>query len=96
MLEAAACGTPCLTLVLVENQLEQALRLVSSGAAALVEPADLDGTLRAIREMDDDARQEQSRRAQQVIDGYGALRIAFHVRALLDSRVRQRARSAAR
>jgi spore coat polysaccharide biosynthesis predicted glycosyltransferase SpsG len=96
MLEAAACGTPCLALVLIENQRQQALRLESSGAVVLVEPADADGTRRAVRELGDRARQEQSRRAQQAVDGYGALRIAFHVKALIEPHVRDRERSAAR
>jgi spore coat polysaccharide biosynthesis predicted glycosyltransferase SpsG len=83
MLETAACGTPCIALVLAENQRGQVLRLASSGAAVTVDPADLEGTLAAIRTLDRDARRQLSRRAQQAVDGYGALRIAFHIEALL-------------
>jgi spore coat polysaccharide biosynthesis predicted glycosyltransferase SpsG len=83
MLETAACGTPCIALVLAENQRGQALRLASSGAVVAVDPADLEGALAAVGALDGDARRELSRRAQQAVDGYGALRIAFHIEALL-------------
>jgi spore coat polysaccharide biosynthesis predicted glycosyltransferase SpsG len=83
MLEAAACGTPCVSLVLAENQREQALRLAASGAVVLVEPPSADRVLAVIDDLDPSARQELSRRAQDTVDGYGALRIAYQVEALL-------------
>src|SRR5262249_61873295 len=76
MLEAAACGTPCISLVLAENQREQTLRLASSGAVVLVDPPDVDRILVAIDELDPAARQELRRRPQDAGDGYGALRMA--------------------
>ena len=83
MLEAAACGTPCLTLVLAENQREQALSLGASGGVVLVDPATVEGVLAATRDLDPAFRHELSRRAQDAVDGYGALRIAYHVEQLL-------------
>jgi spore coat polysaccharide biosynthesis predicted glycosyltransferase SpsG len=83
MLETAACGTPCIALVLAENQREQALSLASSGAVVLVDPATVDGVLTAILHLDPGARGELSRRAQDAVDGRGALRIADHVERLL-------------
>jgi len=83
MLETAACGTPCIALVLAENQREQGLGLASAGGVVLVEPAGVDGVLAAIRDLDPAARQELSRRAQDAVDGRGALRIAHHVEELL-------------
>jgi len=83
MLETAACGTPCIALVLAQNQRGQTLRLASSGAIVAVDPADLAGTLAAIRALDRDVRRKLSRDAQQTVDGCGALRIAFHIEALL-------------
>jgi len=83
MLEAAACGTPCLTLVLAENQRGQAFRLESSGAVVVVDPPDIDRIVAAIRGLDASARQELSRRGQLAVDGEGARRIAHHVETLL-------------
>ena len=83
MLETAACGTPCLTLVLAENQRNQAVALASSDAVVLVDTA-ADATVAALCELDVVARRDLSRCAQQAVDGHGAHRIAFHVGALLD------------
>ncbi len=79
MLETAACGTPSLVLILAENQREQARRLASSGAVVLVERADAETVVAAIDGLDAAARDELGRCAQRVVDGYGALRIAFHI-----------------
>jgi spore coat polysaccharide biosynthesis predicted glycosyltransferase SpsG len=85
MLETAACGTPCLALVLAENQRDQALRLASLGATRLVDPARVDAVLATVRELATDLapRRELSRDAQRAVDGYGALRIAYQVEAFL-------------
>jgi spore coat polysaccharide biosynthesis predicted glycosyltransferase SpsG len=83
MLESAACGTPCISLVLAENQREQALRLASTGAVVFVDPPDVNGVLAAVRAVGAAGRDELSRRAQDAVDGNGALRIAYHVESLL-------------
>ena len=83
MLETAACGTPSLVLIVAENQREQARRLASSGAVVLVERADAETVVAAIDGLDAAARDELGRCAQRVVDGYGALRIAFHVEPLI-------------
>jgi UDP-2,4-diacetamido-2,4,6-trideoxy-beta-L-altropyranose hydrolase len=86
MLEAAACGTPCLALPLVDNQREQAGRLVELGAVRLVDPPTTPAIVDAANELVDDveARRALSRKAQLAVDGYGALRVAFHLSRLLE------------
>ena len=83
MLESAACGTPCIALVLAENQRAQALALGSTGAVTVLDPPGADGVLAALRQLDLTARNELSRRAQEAVDGFGALRIAAAIEALL-------------
>jgi len=51
MLEAAACGTPCVALALVDNQRRQALRLAALGAVRLVDPPGVSGVVAAAREL---------------------------------------------
>lgn len=79
MLEAAACGTPCVALVLAENQRAQATALASEGA---VELADVDTLGSAIGRLDHERRRALSERAQASVDGYGALRVAFRIAEL--------------
>jgi spore coat polysaccharide biosynthesis predicted glycosyltransferase SpsG len=85
MLETAACGTPCIALVLAENQRSQARKLASLGAIQAVEPADVDGVVAEVLDLASDVakRRALSDHAQRAVDGYGALRVAFHVEALL-------------
>ena len=88
MLEAAACGTPCVALAVVENQRQQVLRLAALNAVRPVYPPDVTGAVAAARALAGDvvARGELSRNGQRVVDGYGALRVAFHVGGLLEER----------
>ena len=84
-LEAAATGTPSIVRALVENQAGNVRALAEAGAALPVESA-AGGLPAALEELAGDAetRATLSRRAQAAVDGYGALRIAFHVERLLD------------
>jgi UDP-2,4-diacetamido-2,4,6-trideoxy-beta-L-altropyranose hydrolase len=89
MLEAAACGTPCVALSLADNQWKQARRLAALRAVTLVDPPATSAVVAAVRELAEDAdtRRELSRNGQQAVDGYGALRVAFHIdRLLVESR----------
>jgi UDP-2,4-diacetamido-2,4,6-trideoxy-beta-L-altropyranose hydrolase len=81
MLEAAAAGTPCIALPLVDNQRRQAERLAEAGAVRLVDPPDPEAVAVAARALADDpeARRRLSRVGQQTVDGYGALRVAFAI-----------------
>ena len=87
LLEAAACGTPTAVVVLAENQRRQAQRLAEAGAARLVDPPDPEQLAAAVSELAGDAagRDELARSAQLAVDGFGALRVAFHVARLLES-----------
>jgi UDP-2,4-diacetamido-2,4,6-trideoxy-beta-L-altropyranose hydrolase len=86
MLEAAACGTPCIALSLVDNQQAQARRLAEIGAVWLVDPPTKPAVVAAARELvsDVDARSALSREGQLAVDGYGALRVAFHLSRLVE------------
>jgi UDP-2,4-diacetamido-2,4,6-trideoxy-beta-L-altropyranose hydrolase len=86
MLEAAACGTPCIALPLVDNQRDQARRLAELGAVRLVDPPEAREVVAAAQELvaDVEARRELSRNARSAVDGYGALRVAFHVARLVE------------
>lgn len=88
MLEAAAAGTPCIALPLVENQRRQAARLAELGAVALVDPPTPDGVTDSCSKLahDAEARCRLSRDGQVAVDGYGALRVAFEIARLGDSR----------
>jgi spore coat polysaccharide biosynthesis predicted glycosyltransferase SpsG len=83
MLESAACGTPCLVLILADNQRAQARSLAAHGAVVLAEPQNAESVAAAVASLDAEARDELSRCAQRVVDGYGALRIAFHIDVLV-------------
>ncbi len=81
MLEAAATGTPSLVLEGAPNQRPQIAGLVAREAILLVEedeiPAALEGVLGSASQ-----RRELSRRAQEAVDGQGALRIARELAAM--------------
>ena len=81
MLEAATAGTPCVALPLVDNQRRQALRLAGLGAVRLVDPPSVSEVAAAASELarEPEARREMSREGQHGVDGYGALRVAFHI-----------------
>jgi UDP-2,4-diacetamido-2,4,6-trideoxy-beta-L-altropyranose hydrolase len=84
LLEAAATGTPAIAVVLAENQRSQAEAVASAGAASLVEPGG--GVSEAVRELAASAERRAGigRRGQELIDGYGALRVGFHVARLIE------------
>jgi spore coat polysaccharide biosynthesis predicted glycosyltransferase SpsG len=82
LLEAVAAGTPAIAAVLAENQREQVDRAAAAGAAVSLEAdADAAAVLAALA-ADQQRRAALARRGQELVDGYGALRVAFHVAAL--------------
>jgi UDP-2,4-diacetamido-2,4,6-trideoxy-beta-L-altropyranose hydrolase len=87
MLEAAAAGTPCVALALVENQRLQAELLARLGAVELFSSPDATATAAAAVALagDAQARRRLSTAAQQAVDGYGALRVAFEIARLASS-----------
>lgn len=83
MLEAAALGTPCVALVIAENQRRQADEMADAGAASLVNDEDA-AVARVLALAPDRAgREALSRRGQEMVDGSGARRVATQVEALL-------------
>jgi UDP-2,4-diacetamido-2,4,6-trideoxy-beta-L-altropyranose hydrolase len=84
MLEAAAAGTPCVALPLVDNQRRQGLLLAELAAVRLVDPPTVGNATQAALELvpDLETRRGLSRSGQRAIDGYGALRIAFEIARL--------------
>jgi spore coat polysaccharide biosynthesis predicted glycosyltransferase SpsG len=88
MLEAAACGTPCVALPLAHNQREQAVRLANLGAVRLVDPPEPVTVVAAVGELaaDTEAQLSLSRTSQRAVDGYGAVRVAFHIARLTEAR----------
>jgi spore coat polysaccharide biosynthesis predicted glycosyltransferase SpsG len=85
MLEAAAVGTPCIALPLIENQARQVELLRDLGGVCTVDPPDADAVVATAVELAGDpaARRSLSARGQRAVDGYGALRIAFEIEALV-------------
>jgi UDP-2,4-diacetamido-2,4,6-trideoxy-beta-L-altropyranose hydrolase len=84
MLEAAATGAPSVALPLVENQRRQARGLTDEGAVCLVDPPMVGAAVAAVRGLaaDREARRRLAERAQATVDGFGALRVAYHVAVL--------------
>ena len=83
MLETLAAGVPCVAVPLVENQRPQTERVAAEQAVLSATPetlADAVGTAAG----DADLRAALVRRGQELVDGYGALRIAYYVERLLD------------
>ena len=83
-IEAAATGTPCVAVVVADNQRGQAEALGDAGAARVVDgpyPVELAA---AVRELCDDetARRQLAACARKVVDGQGARRVAAAVGAL--------------
>jgi len=82
-LEAAACGAPAVAVAIVDNQRAQARLLDEAGAAIVVGAIDeVPGALRGL--VAADARAALGARAQEAVDGLGALRCARAVLGLLD------------
>jgi spore coat polysaccharide biosynthesis predicted glycosyltransferase SpsG len=86
MLEAAATGAPCIVVPVVDNQRRQVERLATCGAVRVVERvgSDLGAAVDELAH-DAEARQELSQNAQQAVDGYGALRVAFEIGRLVET-----------
>jgi spore coat polysaccharide biosynthesis predicted glycosyltransferase SpsG len=85
MLEACALGTPCLAIVLANNQALSARALERSGAVMLVDPTDdprLRETLAALA-ADKESRAAMSRAGQEAVDGAGAARVAAAIERLI-------------
>jgi UDP-2,4-diacetamido-2,4,6-trideoxy-beta-L-altropyranose hydrolase len=82
LLEAVAAGTPAIAVVLAENQRTQAEAVAGEGAAVLADPGA--ALADAVRELaaDGERRTGLARSGQQLIDGFGALRVGFHVARL--------------
>ncbi len=87
LLEALAVGVPAVGLVVAENQRRKATSLAAAGATHLVDPCDRAAVAETVRRLDGAPaeRAELSRRGQEAIDGYGALRVAFLLAGLLAS-----------
>lgn len=85
LLEALACGTPAVAILLAGNQRPKASALADRGIVRLVEAGD-EATLAALLarlDRDPSDRARQATLGQQEIDGYGALRVAYRLAALL-------------
>jgi spore coat polysaccharide biosynthesis predicted glycosyltransferase SpsG len=84
MLEAAACGVPCVALALVDNQRAQVALLAGKGALRSIDAANeavaVVGELMADRA----TRQRLASVGQATVDGYGAFRIAFAIDKLTE------------
>lgn len=79
--EALAVGTPTIALVVAENQRPRAQELARRGATELFSPDALPELVAAVRALAQDpaAREDRVRRGRELIDGYGALRVAFRL-----------------
>jgi UDP-2,4-diacetamido-2,4,6-trideoxy-beta-L-altropyranose hydrolase len=88
LLEAAAAGTPAIAVVLAENQRTQAEAVAGEGGAVLADPGP--AVADAVRELAADAERRGAlvRSGQQLIDGFGALRVGFHVARLAEDESR--------
>jgi UDP-2,4-diacetamido-2,4,6-trideoxy-beta-L-altropyranose hydrolase len=84
LLEAAAAGTPAIAVVLAENQRSQAEAVAGGGAAVLADPGP--AVAAAVSELaaDRDRRAALALSGQELIDGFGALRVGFHVARLAE------------
>lgn len=85
LLEAAAAGTPAIAVVTAENQRSQAEAVASADAAVIAEPGA--GVSAAVGELaaDETRRAALAKHGQQLIDGFGALRVGFHVGRLIEA-----------
>jgi spore coat polysaccharide biosynthesis predicted glycosyltransferase SpsG len=79
LLEAMASGTPTVALVMADNQRPSAAALAAAGATVLCEPHDPEAVGLVARRLanDPDSRRRFSRLGRDLVDGYGALRVAF-------------------
>jgi spore coat polysaccharide biosynthesis predicted glycosyltransferase SpsG len=86
MLEAAATGAACIAVPLVDNQLGQTRLLAAADAICTVDEPDADRVASLVADLAGNAarRRKLGRNAQDAVDGYGALRVAFQIARLLD------------
>jgi UDP-2,4-diacetamido-2,4,6-trideoxy-beta-L-altropyranose hydrolase len=82
--EALAVGTPTVALPVVSNQRVAAEFVSEEGAAVVVDSVDAAAQAAAELSNDSAGADALSRAAQQLVDGYGALRVAFRVRAIAE------------
>lgn len=82
MVEAAALGVPCVALVLAENQRPGRDRLAAAGAVRAVDGVDEIGLAVQSLACSVEARRALARTASDVVDGFGAFRVAARVAAL--------------
>jgi UDP-2,4-diacetamido-2,4,6-trideoxy-beta-L-altropyranose hydrolase len=84
MLEAAATGAPCVAFASVDNQRRQLDHVAGLGAVEAAAREELGAAVARVASSPD--RLEQlSKRASEVVDGFGALRVAFAADALARS-----------
>ena len=83
MLEALACGTPCVAIPFVDNQRRQAEMLASRGAVVTADSVDEAASAAQRLAGDADERRRLSRAARETIDGRGAERAAAAVAELI-------------
>jgi spore coat polysaccharide biosynthesis predicted glycosyltransferase SpsG len=84
LLEAAAAGTPAIAVVLAENQRSQAAAVADGGAAVLADPGAAVAEAASELAANGERRAELVRRGQELIDGFGALRVGFHIARLAE------------
>lgn len=85
MLEAAATGAACVAMPLVDNQAPQVAALAHQDAVVVATIRDAD-RLAVLLADDTEQRHRLATRAQETIDGYGALRVAFRLAERLQGR----------
>jgi UDP-2,4-diacetamido-2,4,6-trideoxy-beta-L-altropyranose hydrolase len=94
MLEAVAVGTPCVALVVADNQRGQAQALAEREAVWVIDPPDPGAAGTAVGRLaaDLELRSGMSQAGQGAIDGFGALRVAFGIARQAASRPSSRPR----
>jgi spore coat polysaccharide biosynthesis predicted glycosyltransferase SpsG len=83
-LEAAAAGTPAITVTTAENQAPNAELLQALGVSRSVAAGDADDLRDQLSQLLDDAdlRRNMSETGRRTVDGFGALRVAFRIAEL--------------
>ena len=84
--EALAAGTPTVTVPVAENQRPGAQAAMRSGATEVVEPDDKATLRERLSALADDpaARGDRVQRGRALVDGNGALRVAFRLSRLIE------------
>jgi spore coat polysaccharide biosynthesis predicted glycosyltransferase SpsG len=84
LLETLAVGTPSVVVAPVGNQVRQATQLAEAGAVELVNALDEDEIEERVRRLaaDPARRRQMTAEGQRLLDGYGALRVAYLVDAM--------------